>query len=166
MSDTLTEQEAADFRKKCDDFLDTYAFKAGQGIPSYDDQKAFLAAAAGAGLAGVAYPEEFGGGGYSQAHDKIWREAQGDYTMMSGAFIISHGMCVPMVSEYGTEEIKKRYLPDAISGKTLFCQMFSEPGAGSDVASLQSSASRTATSGSSTARRSGPPPPTSPTTAS
>ena len=140
MSDTLTEQEAADFRKKCDDFLETYAFKQGQGIPTYDDQKAFLAAAAGAGLAGVAYPEEFGGGGYTQAHDKIWREAQGNYTMMSGAFIISHGMCVPMVSEYGTDEIKKRYLPDAISGKTLFCQMFSEPGAGSDVASLQSSA--------------------------
>ncbi|MFK7919273.1 MAG: acyl-CoA dehydrogenase family protein [Ilumatobacter sp.] len=140
MSDTLTEQEATDFRKKCDDFLETYATKPGKGAPSYEDQKAFLAAAAGSGLAGVAYPEEFGGGGLSPAHDKIWREAQGNHTMMSGAFIISHGMCVPMLSEYGSDEIKKHYMPDAIAGKTLFCQMFSEPGAGSDVASLQSSA--------------------------
>ncbi|MEM1334531.1 MAG: acyl-CoA dehydrogenase family protein, partial [Actinomycetota bacterium] len=140
MSATLTEQEAAEFRQKCVDFLDTYAFKPGQGIPTYEDQKAFLAAAAGAGLAGVAYPEEYGGGGYSPAHEKIWREVQGNYTMMTGAFIISHGMCVPMIAEYGTEEIKKRFLPDAIAGKTLWCQMFSEPGAGSDVASLQSKA--------------------------
>ena len=86
--------------------------------------------------------------------------------MMSGAFIISHGMCVPMVSEYGSEEIKKRYLPDTISGKTLWCQMFSEPGAGSDVASLQiAGPSKTVTSGSSTARRCGPPPHRSLTTA-
>ena len=73
MSDTLTEQEAEAFRQKCNDFLETYAFKPGQGIPTYEDKKAFLAAAAGAGLAGTAYPEEYGGGGYSQAHDKIWR---------------------------------------------------------------------------------------------
>jgi alkylation response protein AidB-like acyl-CoA dehydrogenase len=136
----LTEQQAADFRKKCDDFLETYAYKQGQGVPSYEDQKAYLAAAAGAGLAGVAYDEAYGGGGLTPAHDKIWREAQGNYTMMSGAFIISHGMCLPMVAEYGSEEIKKQYLPDNISGKTLWCQMFSEPGAGSDVASLQSRA--------------------------
>ena len=140
MSTTLTEQEAAEFRQKCEDFLATYATKPGKGAPSYEDQKAFLAAAAGAGLAGVAYDEEFGGGGLSQAHDKIWREAQGNHTMMSGAFIISHGMCLPMLAEYGTDEIKKRYMPDNISGKSLWCQMFSEPGAGSDVASLQSRA--------------------------
>ncbi|MEL6892165.1 MAG: acyl-CoA dehydrogenase family protein [Actinomycetota bacterium] len=144
MSDatTLTADEAAEFRQKCTDFLETYAFKQGQGIPTYEDQKAFLAAAAGAGLAGVAYPAEYGGGGYTPAHDKIWRECQGNYTMMTGAFIISHGMCVPMLSEYGTDEIKQQYLPDAISGKTLWCQMFSEPGAGSDVASLQTRAIR------------------------
>ena len=116
-------------------------------IPAYQDylvrsKVSELAAAAGAGLAGVAYDEAYGSGGLSQAHDKIWREAQGNYTMMSGAFIISHGMCLPMVAEYGSEEIKKRYLPDNISGKTLWCQMFSEPGAGSDLASLQTKAVR------------------------
>jgi alkylation response protein AidB-like acyl-CoA dehydrogenase len=59
---------------------------------------------------------------------------------MENEFIISHGMCLPMLSEYGTSEQKERFLPDVISGKTLWCQMFSEPGAGSDVASLQTKA--------------------------
>lgn len=140
MTDVLSPEEAAEFRQKCVDFLDTYAFKPGDGVPTYEDQKAFLAAAAGAGLAGVGYDEKFGGGGLTPAHDKIWREAQGGYTMMAGSFIISHGMCLPMLDEYGTEEIKSRYMPDNMSGKTLWCQMFSEPGAGSDVASLQSRA--------------------------
>ena len=55
-------------------------------------------------------------------------------------FIISHGMCLPMLNEYGTPAQKERFMADNISGKTLWCQMFSEPGAGSDVASLQTKA--------------------------
>jgi alkylation response protein AidB-like acyl-CoA dehydrogenase len=120
--------------------MDTYAVKSGKAMPSIDDQKAFLAAAAGAGLAGIPYAEEFGGGGGTLAHEKIWREVKGNYRMMDVEFIISHGMCLPMVNEYGTDEQKKTYLADMISGKTMWCQMFSEPGAGSDVASLQSKA--------------------------
>ena len=137
---TMTEQETADFRQKCVDFMDAYAAKSGKAMPGLDDQKAFLAAAAGAGLAGIPYAEEFGGGGGTLAHEKIWREVKGNYRMMDGEFIISHGMCLPMVNEYGTDEQKKIYMPDMISGKTMWCQMFSEPGAGSDVASLQSKA--------------------------
>ncbi len=138
MSTTLTEPDAAEFRQKCVDFMDEHAAAQGRAMPGLDDQKAFLAAAAGAGLAGVPFPAEFGGGGLSLEHDKIWREVQGNYRMMAGEFIISHGMCLPMVNEYGTDEQKKMYMPDMISGKTMWCQMFSEPGAGSDVASLQS----------------------------
>jgi len=137
---TMTEQEATEFRQKCVDFMDTYAAKSGKAMPGIDDQKAFLAAAAGAGLAGIPYAEEFGGGGGTLAHEKIWREVKGNYRMMDTEFIISHGMCLPMVNEYGTDEQKKAYLADMISGKTMWCQMFSEPGAGSDVASLQSKA--------------------------
>jgi alkylation response protein AidB-like acyl-CoA dehydrogenase len=47
-----------------------------------------------------------------------------------------------MLDEFGTEQQKRQFLPDNISGKTLWCQMFSEPGAGSDVASLQTKAVR------------------------
>ncbi len=138
MSQTLTEQEADEFRQKCVDFMEEHAAAQGKAMPGIDDQKAFLAAAAGAGLAGVPFDAEFGGGGLSLEHDKIWREVQGNYRMMTGEFIISHGMCLPMLNEYGTDEQKKMYMADNISGKTMWCQMFSEPGAGSDVASLQS----------------------------
>ena len=135
---TMTETDVAEFRKKCVDFMDTYAVKSGNAMPSFEDQKAYLAAAAGAGLAGVPFAEEFGGGGLTLEHEKVWREVKGNYRMMDSEFIISHGMCLPMLNEYGNDEQKTAYMADMISGKTMWCQMFSEPGAGSDVASLQS----------------------------
>ncbi|WP_394942445.1 acyl-CoA dehydrogenase family protein [uncultured Ilumatobacter sp.] len=135
---TMTKTEVAEFRQKCVGFLDTYAMKTGKAMPSLDDQKAYLAAAAGAGLAGIPFAEEFGGGGLSLEHEKVWREVKGNYRMMDSEFIISHGMCLPMLNEYGSDEQKTAYMADIISGKTMWCQMFSEPGAGSDVASLQS----------------------------
>lgn len=135
---TMTETDVAEFRKKCVDFMDTYAVKSGNAMPSFEDQKAYLVAAAGAGLAGVPFAEEFGGGGLTLEHEKVWREVKGNYRMMDSEFIISHGMCLPMLNEYGNDEQKTAYMADMISGKTMWCQMFSEPGAGSDVASLQS----------------------------
>ena len=144
MTDTATDtglsaDEAAAFRQKCVDFMEQYGTKPASNL---DDQKAFLAAAADADLAGVPYSAEYGGAGLTLAHDKIWREVQGNYRMMASEFIISHGMCLPMLNEYGTPEQKAAYLADNISGKTMWCQMFSEPGAGSDVASLQTRAER------------------------
>ncbi len=134
----LTESEAAEFRQKCVDFMETHAKR--NGVPTIEEQKAYLAAAAEAGLAGVPFPAEYGGGGLTLAHEKIWREVKSNYTMMDGEFIISHGMCLPMLNEWGTPEQKERFLADNMSGRTMWCQMFSEPGAGSDVASLQSRA--------------------------
>ena len=140
MTDTatgLTDAEAAEFRQKCVDFMEQYGTKPPANL---DDQKAFLAAAAEAGLAGLPVAAEYGGGGKTLAHEKIWREVKGNYPMPDSEFIISHGMCMPMMAEYGTHEQKERFLADNISGKTMWCQMFSEPGAGSDVASLQTKA--------------------------
>ncbi|HRE03807.1 MAG TPA: acyl-CoA dehydrogenase family protein, partial [Ilumatobacteraceae bacterium] len=68
------------------------------------------------------------------------REEKAAYAPQDSEFIISHGMCVPMLAEFGTHEQKQQFLADAIDGTTMWCQMFSEPGAGSDVASLQSRA--------------------------
>ena len=96
----LTESEADAFRQKCVDFMEAHAKRS--GAPTIDEQRAYLAAAADAGLAGVPFPAEYGGGGLTLAHEKIWREVKGNYTMMDGEFIISHGMCLPMLNEYGT----------------------------------------------------------------
>ncbi len=136
---TLTPDEARAFRQRCDEFLAEHATPSHR-IPSFDDQKAFLAAAAEAGLAGIPYAEEHGGAGLTLEHEKIWREAKSAYGPVDSEFLISHGMCLPMLAEYGTAEQRARFMADNISGKTLWCQMFSEPGAGSDVASLQTRA--------------------------
>jgi alkylation response protein AidB-like acyl-CoA dehydrogenase len=135
----LTEQEAADFRQRCVDFLEEHA-TGGRGRGAINSSKEFLAAAADAGLGGIPYPSEYGGGGLTLAHDKIWREVKANYQQMEFDFIISHGMCLPMLNEYGTHEQKTEFLADNIAGRTMWCQMFSEPSSGSDVASLQTKA--------------------------
>ena len=133
-----TQAEADEFRARCKAFLEENHRPANQ--VDFEWNKEFLARSAAAGLAGITYPAEFGGAGLTPAHDKIWREEKGAYGAQDSEFIISHGMCLPMIAEYGTDEQRRQFMPDMIAGRTLWCQMFSEPGAGSDVASLQSKA--------------------------
>ncbi len=104
--------------------------------------KTFHIQRAEAGLAGLRYPTEHGGAGLSSAHERAYQEEAAAFPPMGFNFVISHGMCLPMLYDFGTDEQKLRYMPDCISGRTLWCQMFSEPGAGSDVASLQTRADR------------------------
>ncbi|MEM7288086.1 MAG: acyl-CoA dehydrogenase family protein, partial [Actinomycetota bacterium] len=143
--DTLTEDDAQAFRERCQAFLEEHATGVHVGDDPRDEKtiainKNFQGKLAEAGLAGLTYPEEYGGQGLTKAHDRIWREEYAKYPDMTAQLTISHGMCLPMVAEYGTDEQKAKYLADNISAKTVWCQMFSEPGAGSDVASLQTKA--------------------------
>jgi alkylation response protein AidB-like acyl-CoA dehydrogenase len=126
------------FRARCRDFLAEHT-AAGPAL-TLEENQALLLAAAEAGLGGIAYPAEYGGAGLTLAHDKIWREEKAGFPAIDREYIISHGMCLPMINEYGTPAQKVAFMPDMISGRTLWCQMFSEPGAGSDVASLQTKA--------------------------
>ena len=143
---TLSPAEAEEFRRRCIAFLDEHALPSGSGTgrgsgaATAELGREFLGAAAEAGLAGIPYPEEYGGAGLTLAHDKIWREAKANYAPMETEYVISHGMCLPMLAEYGTEAQKQEFMADNIAGRTMWCQMFSEPGAGSDVASLQTKA--------------------------
>ncbi len=72
-------------------------------------------------------------------------------------------MLGPVLMRFGTREQQQHFLPRLARLDLWFCQGFSEPGAGSDLASLRTSADARATTTSSTARRSGPPPHTGPT---
>jgi alkylation response protein AidB-like acyl-CoA dehydrogenase len=137
-SATLAPEEAEAFRTRVREFLDSNTI----ANPSYDDARKFYMNLADAGLGGITYPSEFGGAGLTKAHDRILREETSRYPFMGTEFIISHGMCLPVLNDFGTEDQKKRFMPEVISGRTLWCQMFSEPGAGSDVASLQTKAER------------------------
>ena len=143
----LSPDEATAFRQRCIEFLEEHATGIhldGDPDPRAEKRlraaRAFQQALADAGLAGITYPAEYGGAGLTKEHDKIWRECYAQYPFMTSELTISHGMCLPMLAEYGTEGQKQRYLADNIAARTVWCQMFSEPGAGSDVASLQSRA--------------------------
>jgi alkylation response protein AidB-like acyl-CoA dehydrogenase len=145
---SLSVEEAEAFRAKCRAFLTANATGIKLTEPDPRDNLSVAASRAyqrklvDAGLAGLMYPIEFGGAGLTRDHERIYREEYGNFPEMTGTLVISHGMCLPMISEYGTPEQKTKFMPRMISAEDLWCQMFSEPGAGSDVASLQSKAER------------------------
>ncbi len=98
------------------------------------------------GLAWVHFPEGYGGLGFSPkmnlvVHDEISKHSKVVHHDPP-ASIIGIGMGAPVVLTYGTEEMKKEMLPKIFSGEEVWCQLFSEPGAGSDVAGLASTAVR------------------------
>jgi alkylation response protein AidB-like acyl-CoA dehydrogenase len=142
----MTDEEAEAFRQRCRAFLDEHANGIDidgpdpRGEKSLAGARVFQQALVDAGLAGLTYPTEYGGQGLTQAHERIWREEYASRPNMTVQLTISHGMALPMLAEYGTHEQKAQFLAKNISAEELWCQMFSEPGAGSDVASLQSRA--------------------------
>ena len=95
-----------------------------------------------AGLAALPYSKEYGGAGLTKKHQELFDEIARDWRLPNGPLYISHGMCLPMLDQYGTDEQKNTFMKECISGEKIWCQLFSEPGAGSDVASLSTRASR------------------------
>jgi alkylation response protein AidB-like acyl-CoA dehydrogenase len=135
---TLDPAEIEEFRARVRSFLEENT----TSHPTEEESNTFVAKLAEAGLGGIVYDKEYGGAGLTRAHDKVYREEASAFPFMTTDFLISHGMCLPVLNDFGTPEQKRKYMPDNIAGRTLWCQMFSEPGAGSDVASLQSKAER------------------------
>ena len=112
------------------------------GSTGLDGQRAFQARLYDAGFVGITWPTEYGGQGLTNAEQIAFSEEARHFSLPVGAFIIGLGMPGPTILECGSEEQKKRYLPPMLRGEEIWCQLFSEPGAGSDVASLQASAVR------------------------
>ena len=110
------------------------------GARDIPTQKAFQARLYDAGFAGITWPVEYGGQGLTNAEQIAFSEEARDYDLPVGAFVIGLGMPGPTILECGSEEQKQRYLRKMLRGEEIWCQLFSEPGAGSDVASLQTSA--------------------------
>ena len=93
-------------------------------------------------LAGLTVPVEYGGQGLSRRHHEIFNEEAVDFYLPIGLYTITIGMCIPVLLEHGTDEQRRRHIPNMLAGHEIWCQMFSEPNAGSDVASLQMRAQR------------------------
>ncbi len=97
---------------------------------------------ADAGWACITWPKEYGGRGASAIQSVIWNQEESKIATPPAIFGIGTGMCGPTVMTHGTPEQKERWIPKLLSGEEVWCQLFSEPSAGSDLAGLRSTAVR------------------------
>jgi acyl-CoA dehydrogenase len=94
------------------------------------------------GWAGVTWPKRFGGRGGRSIEQLIFNQEQSRFGVSTGAVMISVGMVGPTIIAHGTPEQQERFLPSILRGDVLWCQLFSEPDAGSDLAGLTTRAVR------------------------
>ena len=149
-------QEEAQFRSEVRAFidehapryLDEYLEKSGFGntntgdYDTLEEAKKWQKTKADNGWACMLWPTEYGGRGATPIQNVIWSQEEGIYSRLSGTFIIGQGMCAPTLMAYANEEHKARYLPKLASGEEVWCQLFSEPHGGSDLAGLRTRAEK------------------------
>ena len=105
--------------------------------------KAWAAARYDAGFGWIDGPPAYGGAGLTAAHRQAYRALESGYVVPDQSFFtIGLGMVAPTILAHGTEEVKRAYLAGLQRGDLLACQLFSEPGAGSDLASVATRAER------------------------
>ena len=141
--------EQAKFRAKCKEWLDANAELKDTGKrlnveSNLEDlitkAKAWQKKKYEAGWAMLHWPKEYGGINASPIERIIWGQEESKYDVPGSVFEIGLGMCGPVMMQYASEDQKERYLPPMAEGKEIWCQLFSEPSAGSDVAGLRSKA--------------------------
>ena len=146
-----TPEEAA-FRKEVRAWLDANATRKSDDAKSFrarnDDPnllkkaKEWQAKKADAGYARITWPKEYGGRGGSPILQVIYQQEEANYLVPLGFFDIGLGMCIPTMMAYAAPEHLKRYVKPALHGEEVWCQLFSEPAAGSDVAGIRTRAER------------------------
>jgi len=94
------------------------------------------------GWAGITWPVEAGGRGGTSMEQAIFNQEQQRFDVSTGSFAIALGMVGPTLITWGTEEQQRRFLHPMLQGNEVWCQLFSEPGAGSDLAGLRTTAVR------------------------
>jgi len=94
------------------------------------------------GWACLNWPTEYGGRGATPIELIIWSQEESRYDVPVGVFAIGLGMCGPTMIAYASEEQKREHLPRMAAGQDIWCQLFSEPAAGSDLAGLRTRAER------------------------
>jgi len=115
------EATAADFRRRCHEWQMTL----------YKN-----------GWAGLTWPVKFGGRGLTAAHQIIWNQELARFDATAGFITAAQALVGPTLMTHGSPEQQERYLGPLLSGEEGWCQLFSEPGAGSDLASLATRAVR------------------------
>jgi alkylation response protein AidB-like acyl-CoA dehydrogenase len=118
---------------------------------AHDEEAAVIAAAMewqqrkfDAGYGALSWPTSFGGAGLPTRYDRLFTEQEERFAtpMAHETFSVTLHLVAPTIREYGTEEQKARFIPRFLRTEELCCQLFSEPGAGSDLAGLGTRAVR------------------------
>ena len=105
-----------------------------------EDQKLWLERMGAKGWTCPTWPKEYGGGGLSKDEAKVLAEELRDIDARPALESFGISMLGPALQKYGNEEQKKEHLPKIVRGEIRWCQGYSEPGAGSDLASLKTKA--------------------------
>ncbi len=92
--------------------------------------------------AAVTWPESYGGRGATAAQAAIFNEEAAKRSLPARPFVVGTGMAGPTIIDHGTDEQQARFLAPMLQGDEVWCQLFSEPGAGSDLAGLATRAVR------------------------
>ena len=96
------------------------------------------------GWAGITWPKEYGGRGGTPMQAAIFAAEQAHFDVPGSSFVQGIGMAGPALMVHGSDEQKDRFLAPMLRGDEVWCQLFSEPGSGSDLASLSTRASASA----------------------
>ncbi|MCP5033746.1 MAG: dehydrogenase [Actinomycetia bacterium] len=118
-------------------FTDTVPDTLDDHQPGLERAKAWRALLFDHGLAAIDYPVAYGGRDLSAEHRQIYsEESQGLIPREDATFGIGVGMALPTLRDLGSHELKERFIRPGLRGEEIWCQMYSEPVAGSDLASL------------------------------
>jgi alkylation response protein AidB-like acyl-CoA dehydrogenase len=140
--------EEATFRKQIQDWL--AANKDGLTGESHETRadslasaKAWQAKKYAAGYVGITWPKAVGGQGGTAMQQIIFNQEEGKVGAPTGVYAIGLGMCIPTVFSHAlSPDIAARYVPTAMKGEEIWCQLFSEPASGSDLAGARTRAEK------------------------
>ncbi|MEG0939522.1 MAG: acyl-CoA dehydrogenase [Comamonas sp.] len=97
---------------------------------------------AAGGFGAITWPKVLGGRGGTPMQELIWRQEEGKVKVPTGMFNVSLGMVLPSVMAHASPEVLGKHVAPALGGKNLWCQLLSEPGAGSDLGMVRTRAER------------------------
>jgi alkylation response protein AidB-like acyl-CoA dehydrogenase len=138
--------QQAEYRTRVRDWLSAHAAEAPPRSGSYEDtgyitaRRSWQRRLAEAGLAGVTWPKEYGGQGLGPIEQVTVNQELSQAGVPGILDVIGIGMLGPCLIAHGSEEQKTRHLGPMLHGDEVWCQMFSEPAAGSDLAAIQTRA--------------------------
>jgi alkylation response protein AidB-like acyl-CoA dehydrogenase len=113
-----------------------------EGDEAFLEARQWYKKKADAGFACLTWPKEYGGAGLTSLHEVIWAQEVENYETRDSHFVIGVGNCGPAIMHFAAEEARHQLLPRMASAEDVWCQLFSEPCAGSDVAGLRTRAER------------------------